>query len=114
MNAPAPGLDYGHKRVGGDYLEIPLAGNATEESAECVLQMIADLKSYHRRRIFSHKERFGTPDPLSEKALQDLACAHESATRLIEEARENSMAVTLVPTLKISVAAVSGSASPHR
>ena len=107
MNAPATGLDYGHKSAGGEYLEIPLveAGNATEESAECVLQMIADLRSYHRRRTFSHKERFGTPDPLSEKALEDLACAHESATRLIEEARESSMTVTLAPTLKISVAA---------
>lgn len=114
MNAPAPGLDYGHKRVGGDYLEIPLVGNATEESAECVLQLIADLKSYHRRRIFSHKERFGTPDTLAEKALQDLDCAHESATRLIEEARESSMTVTLAPTLKISLASVSRGPSPDR
>jgi len=106
MNATVPGLSAGEKSGGDEHLEIPLVngGSSAPESAECVLQMIADLRSYHRRRIFSHQERFGVPDPFSERALNELAQAHESATRLIEEARGNSLELTLEPTVKVSIA----------
>ena len=107
MNAPVYGLNAIEEASAGGSLEIPLVngGYCGEESAECVLQMIADLQSYHRRRVFSHQERFGVPDPLSEQALHDLARAHERATRLIKEARGSSVALTLEPTLKVSVSA---------
>ncbi|TDG15979.1 hypothetical protein E2F43_07075 [Seongchinamella unica] len=107
MNAPVSGIGIGESSAVGEHLEIPLVngGYCARESADCVLQMIADLRSYHRRRMFSHQERFGVPDPFSERALNDLAKAHESATRLIEEASGSRVELSLEPTLKVSVAA---------
>lgn len=106
MNAVA-GLNAIEKYITDESPEIPLVdgGYCARESPECVLQMIADLQSYHRRRIFSHQERFGVPDPLSEQALNDLARAHKSATQLIEQASGGNVALTLEPTLKVSVVA---------
>ena len=106
MNASVSELSIGDKSGVGGELEIPLVegGYCARESADCVMQMIADLRSYHRRRIFSHQERFGVPDPFSEHALNELARAQESATRLIKEAQGRRLELTLEPTLKVSLA----------
>ncbi len=107
MNAPVSWLNAVAESNTDGSLEIPLVdgGYRGEESAECVLQMITDLQSYHRRRVFSHQERFGVPDPLSEQALHDLARAQKRALQLIKQARGSNVALRLEPTLKVSVAA---------
>lgn len=107
MNATVPGLGAKGSVDAGQQVEIPLVkgGDGMRDSADCVLQMIADLRSYHRRRIFSHQERFGVPDPYSEQALDELSRAHASATRLIEEARGGALELRLEPTLKVAVTA---------
>ena len=106
MNAPVTGVNLADLQQADGTLEIPLVDGSqcAEHSRDSVMQMINDLQTYHRRRNFSHQERFGRPDPLSEQALEGLDRALESASRLIEDAEDSSVALTIESTIKVTVA----------
>ena len=98
MNAPAPSPNLIDVHQANQSFDIPLVEETypfADESRASVLQFITDLQKYHRRRNFSHRERFGAPDPASERVIDDLADALERAKQLIQQAQQSSVPLIL-------------------
>lgn len=106
MNAPAVSPDLVNTAEASPSLDIPLLGGklGADDSRQYVLQMIHNLQGYHRKRNFSHQERFGEPDPLSESVLHELAAAFESAKQLIDQARDGNAALVIESSIKVKFA----------
>lgn len=105
MNAPLKLDQAVDAKNNGQSIEIPLSGEpcSADDSRISILQIITDLQNHHRRRNFSHQERFGRPDPLYEKIIADLAEAFEQARQLIEHAQASRVPVVVESSIKLSL-----------
>ena len=105
MNAPLKLDQAVDAKNNGQSIEIPLSGEpcSADDSRISILQIISDLQNHHRRRNFSHQERFGRSDPFYETMLADLADAFERAKQLLEEAQDSRVPVVVESSIKVSV-----------
>ena len=103
MNAPAGSMVIDVEATLEDAMDIPLLDSryCADEARQCALQVIAELRKYHRLRNHSHLERFGEPDPVCERALSDLEGAFSAAKTLIEAAERSGSPVVLESSIKL-------------
>ena len=101
--------DIGLAKAGKEsaLLEVPLvlAEGDSASSGECTLQIINDLQRYYQQRNFSHKERFGAPDPLSEAVLRDLSNAYDSAILWLNWAQGGNTPTRLESSISLKLVA---------
>jgi len=85
-------------------MEIPLLGGKfyTDDSHGSILELLLDLQSYHQQRNFSHQERFGKPDPWSEKMLVNLHEALEQTKFLIDQAKSQAATLSLKSSMTLT------------
>ena len=107
MNAPLQNLDLATARDAYALLEVPLVSveYADGASGECILQIISDLKNFYQQRNFSHVERFGSPDPMSETVLRDLGNAYDSAVLWMNQAQDGDPPPRLASSIKVKLLA---------
>lgn len=107
MNAPVQHMNLAAENEAHDLLEVSLVSvdQAGETSGECLLQIITDLKRFYQQRNFSHVERFGSPDPLSETVLRDLSNAYDSAVLWMNPAREGDSPPQLASPISLKLLA---------
>ena len=105
MNAPLRALDASRD---SEALTIPLVAHDASDntSAECVLQVISDLKKLYQRRNFSHLERFGKPEPLAQSVLEQLDRAQEDTLAWLAQARASNRQPRLHSAISVSFPAV--------
>ncbi|MCW8879092.1 MAG: hypothetical protein OQJ89_06120 [Kangiellaceae bacterium] len=103
MNAPACSILPDDKSGAIDLLSVPILDGVfnAEESREPVLQLLLDLLSFHQKRNFNHQERFGQPDPWSEKMQAALTEALENAKRMIDDANQSNTPLVLESGIRI-------------
>ena len=106
MNAPMVNVESTKAGKGKKSLDIPLVDGEldADDSREYLLQLIDDLRGYHQRRNFSHQECFGAPDPLSEKALDELSTAFENARFLVEHAHDSQLRLVIESSIRVKLA----------
>lgn len=105
MNAPLQDLDLAAASDAYALLEIPLvsAEHADGASGECILQIINDLRNLYQQRNFSHVERFGSPDPMSETVLRDLGNAYDSTVLWMHQAQDGNSPPRLASSIKVKL-----------
>ncbi len=104
MNAAAHSICSVESR-GVNTCDIPILGglHTVDHSREPVMQLLLDIQNYHRRRNFSHKERFGEPDPWSEGMLENLDTAISRVKQMMEDAEYSGMPVSLESSFHVAV-----------
>ncbi len=107
MNAPLQDLNLTAAKEAHALLEIPLvsADQANGPSGECILQIISDLKRFYQQRNFSHVERFGSPDPISETVLRDLGNAYDCTVLWMNQSRDGDTPRRLESSISLKLLA---------
>ncbi len=105
MNAPVPIISPNEKDDVRNLLEIPLLDGVfdADDSHEPILQLLHDLQRYHQKRNFSHKERFGKPDPWSVTMLDRLSQAISESKQMIEDARHSNIPLVVDSSIRIEI-----------
>ncbi len=105
MNAPAFNINNTERSQSNNSLDIALLDDniGIDDSRDSILNLLNHLQNYHRRRNFSHWERFGKPDPWSEKMLAQLTDAHECAVKLIRQAKDNQTSLEIESSIRLKL-----------
>ena len=105
MNAVVPEQDFQYHQATADSLKVSLMEEPlhSDDSGIPVLQLITALREYHQLRDFSHQERFGTRDPQSTQALNDLEEAHR-AMRVLTSSAGGDVRIEASLNLKVTPA----------
>jgi hypothetical protein len=105
MNAPLYCKSSAKEDSFVNALDVPIMDGlySADDSREPVLKLLIDLQNYHQVRNFSHRERFGKPDPWSEKMLANLAEAITNAKQIIEDARHSDRPISVESSIRIKM-----------
>ncbi|MDY6921831.1 MAG: hypothetical protein SV765_16655 [Pseudomonadota bacterium] len=77
---------------------------AADDCRDYVMKLITALEKLHHVRDFSHRERYGFSDPLSNKALNEISEALQEAKVIVKQAKQNSSALVIESSVRIKVA----------
>ncbi len=76
---------------------------APEEERELLLELLDSKITFHNRRNWSSKERFGEPDAISKQKLEYLEEARTNLKTLLAEAINQQKSVTINSTIELKI-----------
>lgn len=76
---------------------------APEEARELLLELLDSKITFHNRRNWSSKERFGEPDAISKQKLEYLEEARTNLKTLLAEAINQQKSVTINSTIELKI-----------
>lgn len=105
MNAPITEIPTDRGKTNEEFLQVSLIEEPLDSESTCVpvLQLLKALGQYHRLRDFSHRERFGAPDPQSTQALAELRQARQSLQALASTAEGNAGHMLIEASLNLKM-----------
>lgn len=74
---------------------------APQDAKEVLLTLLNDKINFHKKKIFSHEERFGLVDETSKNRITELTKCRENIIRIIQDAEANNKMLTMTSTINI-------------
>lgn len=110
MNKPALYIGDAQQEGASHSLDIPLLDGelSPSTSREYVLELLTELQNHHSLRNFSHQERFGKNEPLSEKVLTELADTLEKAKHLLSQGQFSDSPFIIESSIRIKFSPQAG------
>ena len=107
MNAPLRELQHSSSTAKAGAIRLPLMQEPLllGDSGMPLLELLSAMRSYHQRRDFSHRERFGAPDQASERALLQLDEAQRVLQRLAADASDTERNILVQAQLSVTLTA---------